>query len=74
MKPAEAPTLAGWATASEVAKELGISRQIANKMINRGDFNSLHLLGKRPIYVVKINELEKIKAAREATHPDPVEA
>lgn len=63
-KPDEAPTLSQWVTATDVAAELGTSRQVVNKMIKRGDFKSLHLLGKRPIYVVKRSELDKVMAAR----------
>lgn len=67
-KPEEAPQLSQWVTASDVAAELGTSRQVVNKMIQRGDFKSLHLLGKRPIYVVKRSELEKVKEARMGRH------
>lgn len=67
MKPTEAPALEGWVTASEVAGELGVSRQTANKMINRGDFATLHTLGKRSMYVVREEEVERVKEARAGT-------
>lgn len=68
MKPENAPRLKGWMTASEVSKELGISRQTTNQMIHNGEFKSLHLTGPedatKPQYMVRTSEVEKMKETR----------
>lgn len=68
MKPANAPRLAQWMNASEIAEALGISRQTVNQMIRGGDFKSLHLSGlegRKGQYMVKRSEVEKMKGSRE---------
>jgi predicted DNA-binding protein (UPF0251 family) len=62
--PENAPKLKGWATASEAAEILDISRQSVNRMINRGEFRTLHALGERPIYLISTTEVEEKKASR----------
>lgn len=67
MKPSEAPRLTGWTTASEIAEELGISRQTVNQMFWNGEFKTLHRVGgdeKKPMFVVKTSEFEKVKQTR----------
>lgn len=67
MTPSEAPRLPGWVTASEVAEELGISRQTVNQMFWAGEFESLHRVGadtRKPMFVVATEEYERIKATR----------
>jgi hypothetical protein len=62
--PAQAPTVKTWMTATDAASELGVSRQYFNKMVQRGDFESLHKLGAKPIYVVQRCEVDRMKADR----------
>lgn len=66
--PDEAPSIPGWTPATEVAEELGVSRQTVNEMFKAGEFKTLHRLGKnkerKPIFAVKTSELEKIKESR----------
>ena len=67
MKPSEAPRLEGWTTASEIAEELGISRQTVNQMFHNDEFKSLHRVGsdtKKPMFVVSTKEFDKIKETR----------
>lgn len=64
--PEDAPTLEKWLTATEVADRLGVSRQSVNRMIQGGAFKTLHLLGERPIYVVKTAEVEEHASKRAA--------
>jgi hypothetical protein len=63
---AEAPRLAGWATATEVATALGVSRQTVNLMIKEGEFETLHVIGadSKPQYVVRRDEVTRITASR----------
>lgn len=65
-KPADAPRLAGWLTATEVADIFGVSRQTVNLMITGGEFLTLHIIGPatRPQYVVRSDEVRRIKATR----------
>lgn len=64
MKVEEAPRLTEWLTATEVAEALDVSRQTVNRLINSGAFETLHLLGERPIYVVRAKEVEEMRRAR----------
>ena len=67
--PSDAPHLAGWTTATEIADGLGISRQTVNIMFKNGEFKTLHRVGKtgarRPMFVVKTTEFERMKERRE---------
>lgn len=66
MKPDKAPRLDQWATATEVAETLGLSRESANRMIHNGDFKTLHVLpGARDQYLVKKTELAQVAEERE---------
>lgn len=70
------PTLRDWMTATEVSKELGITRQRVNKMILSRNFNTVHTIGDR-LYVVARSEVEQKKREREASkapHEDEVDA
>ncbi|WP_425475631.1 helix-turn-helix domain-containing protein [Nocardioides tweenelious] len=66
-KPDEAPRLAEWLTATEVADLFGVSRQTVNQMIASGEFQSLHVIGprSRPQYLVRRSEAEILKNQRE---------
>lgn len=67
MKPSEAPHLSGWTTASEIAEDLGISRQTVNQMFWNGEFETLHRVGsdtRKPIFVVATEEYERVKETR----------
>lgn len=67
MKPSDAPRLPGWTTATEIAEELGISRQTVNQMFWNGEFKTLHRVGsdtRKPMFVVKTSEFNKVKSTR----------
>jgi hypothetical protein len=68
MKPSDAPRLEGWTTATEIADELGISRQTVNQMFWNDEFKTLRRVGppdtKRPMFVVKTAEFNKVRASR----------
>lgn len=67
MKPDNAPRLETWMFPTEIAQELGISRQTVNQMIHAGEFKSLHLAGgseKKPQFAVRRSEVEKIAETR----------
>jgi hypothetical protein len=66
VKPADAPRLTEWLTPTEAAAIFGISRQSVNDMIKTGEFETLHLIGSgnRPQYVIRRDEVERIKASR----------
>jgi len=75
LTPERAPHLSEWATASEVADTLGVSRQTVNIMIRRGDFATLHIVGTsmiRPMYVVQRTELLEMKATRVFPRSKPI--
>lgn len=59
VKPDRAPRLREWMTATEAAARLGVSRQSVNRMINLGEFETLHALGERPMFVIKAAEVEE---------------
>lgn len=67
VKPERAPRLREWMTCTEAADRLGISRQSVNRMVNMGEFETLHALGERPIFVVKTEEVEELVRRRKAT-------
>jgi predicted site-specific integrase-resolvase len=52
------PVLEGWLTAVEVAEVLGISRQSVARMMTEGVFRTLRQVGDRPLYVVRVEEVE----------------
>ena len=52
------PVLEGWITAVEAAEVLGISRQSVARMMTEGVFRTLRAVGDRPLYVVRIEEIE----------------
>jgi excisionase family DNA binding protein len=56
----EIPQLLHWMTATDVAHELGKTRQTINKMILNGDLKTAHRLGSR-LYVVKRSEVDALK-------------
>jgi hypothetical protein len=63
------PVLEGWVTATDIAEDFGISRQSVNRMIGRGDFDTVREVGqdtKRAIFVVSAAEVKERKAARAA--------
>lgn len=63
------PVLDGWMTATDIAEDFGISRQSVNRMIGRGDFDTVREVGqdtKRAIFVVDATEVQARKAARSA--------
>lgn len=67
MKPDEAPRLQGWTTATEIADELGVSRQTVNQMFWNDEFKTLTRIGsdtRKPYFVVKTSEFNKVKAKR----------
>lgn len=66
VKPERAPRLREWMTCTEAADRLGISRQAVNRMVNLGEFETLHALGERPIFVVKAVEVEEVRRRRAA--------
>lgn len=67
MTPENAPELKGWVTASQAAELLGISRQSVNRMINRGEFTTLHALGERPVYLISRTEVQKKIGTRKSS-------
>lgn len=64
--PEAAPRLPGWLTPTEASDLLGVSRQTINKMIQAGEFASLHKIGpaSRPQYVISADEVEHIRSNR----------
>jgi Helix-turn-helix domain len=52
------PVLEGWITAVEAAEVLGISRQSVARMMADGVFRTLRAVGDRPLYVVRVEEVE----------------
>jgi excisionase family DNA binding protein len=66
VKPTDAPRLTEWLTPTEAAAIFGISRQSVNDMIKNGEFETLHLIGpgSRPQYVIRRDEVERLKATR----------
>lgn len=66
VKPEDAPRLAEWLTASEVADSFGVSRQTVNQMIQTGEFDTLHVIGPatRPQYIVRRAEVQNLKSER----------
>lgn len=62
--PEEAPDLTEWITCTQAADILGITRQSVNRMVNAGEFKTLHRLGERPIFVLKKGEVDKMSTTR----------
>lgn len=65
---AQVPHLDGWLLATEAAAELGVSRQSVNRWIAEGRFEGARRLsgGDRPIYVVPVSEVDRMKVPRDA--------
>lgn len=65
----DVPTLKGWVNITEAAEMLGITRQHSYKKATQfgrpGGWRTLHRVGTQPAYVVAIEEIEELKAARE---------
>lgn len=66
-KTVEVPMLLGWLHAQQVAAALGISRQAVTRMMADGSFRTQRGVGDRPLYVVRIEEVEQFKADFEKT-------
>jgi predicted site-specific integrase-resolvase len=76
------PELPGWVTANQAADRLGISRQSVARMMAEGVFRTQHGVGERPLYIVRVEEVERylehyertrswsLAAERLATDPD----
>jgi hypothetical protein len=62
------PKLEGWVTVTEAAEWLKISRQACHKLMDDGVFKNIHRLGNgvKPIYVIPIEEVERVRKSREA--------
>jgi hypothetical protein len=73
VKPDDAPRLTEWVTSTEAAATFGISRQSVNDMIRNGEFTSLHLIGPhtRPQYVIRRDEVERIRSSRRFPRAKP---
>lgn len=70
MPPANFPRLEGWLTATEVAERLHLSRQQINKMINKGQFSSTHVVGTH--YLIRAEEVA-VQEEKRATNPPETE-
>lgn len=67
MKPADAPRLTEWMSATEIAEHFGVTRTTVNEMIRAGEFETLRLAGKqgaRPSYMVARSEVEGMSSTR----------
>jgi excisionase family DNA binding protein len=67
----ELPELEGWLTLPEAASDLQISRQRFYQMVQEGKITTCRRLGRRPIYIVREQEIQELLAdkiaATEAT-------
>lgn len=69
------PTLDGWVNLTEAAEMIGITRQHAHKkarLANEGKANgwkTIHRVGRKPMYVVSIREIEEMLVAAEEVPP-----
>lgn len=72
------PELEGWITTTDAAGILGVSKQAIHKMIDAGKISTSRKIGKKPLYVMREEEISKIHedkeaaALRAATAPGPV--
>jgi excisionase family DNA binding protein len=65
-KPEDAPRLGDWLTATEISELLSVSRNTINKMIQSGEFATLHKIGTlgRPQFLVMRSEVLQIQKTR----------
>lgn len=65
-KPEDAPRLGDWLTATEISDLLSVSRNTVNKLIQNGDFATLHKIGPetRAQYLVLRSEVLQIQKTR----------
>lgn len=70
----ELPVLEGWITLPEAAEELGMTRARMYQLVQEFKITTAHRLGGRPIYIVRVPEIEQIKAGREQDPPAAVPA
>lgn len=70
----ELPVLEGWITLPEAAEELGMTRARMYQLVQEFKITTAHRLGGRPIYIVRVPEIEQIKAGRAEEPPVPVSA
>lgn len=54
------PELAGWITFGEAAQDLELTGERIRQMAQEGQLTTAHKLGRRPIGVVRAEEIEKI--------------
>lgn len=66
---AELPVLEGWITLPEAAEELGMTRARMYQLVQEFKITTAHRLGGRPIYIVRVPEIEQIKAGRAEDAP-----
>lgn len=66
-KETTVPMLAGWLHAQQVAEELDISRQAVTRMMADGTFRTQRGVGDRPLYIVRIEEVQQLAKAYETT-------
>lgn len=60
----DAPRLTGVVGLAEASEMLGISRQHCWRLASRGQFESLCQIGTKPLFVVKVEEVEDLRARR----------
>jgi hypothetical protein len=73
VKPEDAPRLTEWVTPTEAAAIFDVSRETVNQMVKAGEFATLHLIGSqtRPQYVIRRDEIERIRASRRFPRAKP---
>lgn len=60
------PVLPGWLTLPDAGDCLGVTRKRSYQMYDEGRFASAHKIGDRPLIVVSVTEVQRIKAERKA--------
>lgn len=58
------PLLPGWVGITEAGELLGVTRQHAYRMAEMGKFESLCRIGKAHIFVVSMDEVERMRVQR----------
>lgn len=61
----EAKPLPGWLIAKQVAEILGLSRQSVYNHMDAGHFQSLHVIGDNPTFVISADEVYEMKHGRD---------